>query len=53
MMRGESVLQKEPGNQYDTQAIAFICNEEHDWERIGCGKRSIARHSPGREKCSL
>ena len=38
LKQGESVpvkLQKEPKNQYDAQAIAFMCKAEHNWERIG------------------
>jgi len=38
LRRGESVpvkLQKEPGNRYDAQAIAFMCKAEQEWERIG------------------
>ena len=29
-------LQKEPGNPVDSNAIAFICQADKDWERIGC-----------------
>ena len=28
-------LQKEPGNPVDSNAIAFICQANKDWERIG------------------
>ena len=36
--QGETVpvkFQKEPDNQYDARAIAFMCKAEHDWERKG------------------
>ena len=36
--KGETVpvkLEREPNNPYDSNAIAFMCHAEKDWERIG------------------
>lgn len=38
MRNGELVpvkLQKEPGNPFDSNAVAFMCQADTDWERIG------------------
>lgn len=38
MKKGEAVpvkLQREPSNPYDSNAIAFMCKAQDEWERIG------------------
>ena len=38
MKKGKVVpmkLEKEPNNPYDSNAIAFMCQADKDWERIG------------------
>ena len=42
--RGEVVeckLQQEPDNPYDSQAIAFLCNVDNKWKRIGYAVQEV------------